>query len=348
MTHVPRAERRARVRRRARCSGPSASTTGTRASNPADRNMQQATVNLFADMGAQPATRQSGLVAASARRTPRSRRRRSTSPPATAADGSRITLTGTATDAGGGVVAGRRGLDRRRRDLAPRHRHDALDATRGSCTARRRTTIKVRATDDSGNTQIAGRRRAGRRHLPVLAVGQHRHAGARPTPATRRPVEVGVKFKADTSSAPSPAIRFYKSAANTGVHSGSLWTEGGQRLAQATFSNESSSGWQTVTLRPAGRGPAEHDVRRVLLRARTGTTPRRPSTSTARRPPARTAARSPTRRRCTPSATPARRSTASTATASSQRLPDRLVQGEQLLGRRDVLADAGPRPGRPA
>ena len=42
-------------------------------------------------------------------------------------------------------------------------------------------------------------------------------------------------------------IRFYKAAGNTGTHSGSLWTAGGTRLAQATFQNESASGWQHVT-----------------------------------------------------------------------------------------------------
>ena len=41
-------------------------------------------------------------------------------------------------------------------------------------------------------------------------------------------------------------LRFYKAAANTGTHIGSLWTADGTLLAQATFSNESDSGWQQV------------------------------------------------------------------------------------------------------
>ena len=41
-------------------------------------------------------------------------------------------------------------------------------------------------------------------------------------------------------------IRFYKSAANTGVHIGALWTSSGTELASATFSNETASGWQQV------------------------------------------------------------------------------------------------------
>jgi hypothetical protein len=42
-------------------------------------------------------------------------------------------------------------------------------------------------------------------------------------------------------------MRFYKSAANTGIHIGSLWSSTGQLLARATFTNETTSGWQTVT-----------------------------------------------------------------------------------------------------
>ena len=36
-------------------------------------------------------------------------------------------------------------------------------------------------------------------------------------------------------------IRFYKAAANTGTHIGSLWSAAGTRLAQATFTNETAS-----------------------------------------------------------------------------------------------------------
>ena len=41
-------------------------------------------------------------------------------------------------------------------------------------------------------------------------------------------------------------IRFYKAAANTGTHIGSLWSAGGTLLASATFTNETASGWQQV------------------------------------------------------------------------------------------------------
>jgi hypothetical protein len=64
--------------------------------------------------------------------------------------------------------------------------------------------------------------------------------------ADLRAVEVGVKFRADFDGSVT-GIRFYKAAANTGTHVGSLWTSDGQRLAQVTFNGESASGWQTAT-----------------------------------------------------------------------------------------------------
>jgi hypothetical protein len=60
-------------------------------------------------------------------------------------------------------------------------------------------------------------------------------------------VELGVKFRSDVSGSIT-GIRFYKAAANTNTHIGNLWTTNGTRLASATFTNESASGWQQVTL----------------------------------------------------------------------------------------------------
>ena len=58
-------------------------------------------------------------------------------------------------------------------------------------------------------------------------------------------VELGVKFRS-TVGGYVTGIRFYKGTGNTGTHTGSLWTTSGTRLATATFSNESASGWQQV------------------------------------------------------------------------------------------------------
>jgi phosphodiesterase/alkaline phosphatase D-like protein len=56
-------------------------------------------------------------------------------------------------------------------------------------------------------------------------------------------VELGLKFRSDTGGIVS-AVRFYKSAANTGTHVGKLWTSTGTLLGSVTFTNETASGWQ--------------------------------------------------------------------------------------------------------
>ena len=43
-------------------------------------------------------------------------------------------------------------------------------------------------------------------------------------------------------------LRFYKGVGGKGTHIGNLWSINGTNLASATFTNETSSGWQTVTL----------------------------------------------------------------------------------------------------
>ncbi|MCX2749958.1 hypothetical protein OOZ51_19405, partial [Arthrobacter sp. MI7-26] len=74
---------------------------------PVDKNMQQATVNLFADMGSQPTTIISGLTAATGSTdvTPPTSTIAAPSFGANIADGTIVTISGTATDVGG-VVAG--------------------------------------------------------------------------------------------------------------------------------------------------------------------------------------------------------------------------------------------------
>jgi hypothetical protein len=59
--------------------------------------------------------------------------------------------------------------------------------------------------------------------------------------------ELGVKFRAEMDGYVT-GVRFYKSVANSGVHIAHLWTSSGTLLASATFSNESVSGWQEVSL----------------------------------------------------------------------------------------------------
>jgi lysophospholipase L1-like esterase len=58
--------------------------------------------------------------------------------------------------------------------------------------------------------------------------------------------EVGMKFRTEVSGTIT-GIRFYKGAGNTGTHEGHLWTRTGTLLGTATFSNETSTGWQEAT-----------------------------------------------------------------------------------------------------
>jgi len=57
--------------------------------------------------------------------------------------------------------------------------------------------------------------------------------------------EVGLRFRSSTAGFIT-GIRFYKTAGNAGTHIGELYSKTGTRLAQATFTNETTTGWQTV------------------------------------------------------------------------------------------------------
>ena len=59
------------------------------------------------------------------------------------------------------------------------------------------------------------------------------------------PVELGVRFTS-SSSGFITGVRFFKGVNNTGTHVGNLWSSSGTLLARATFTGESSSGWQQV------------------------------------------------------------------------------------------------------
>jgi hypothetical protein len=66
-----------------------------------------------------------------------------------------------------------------------------------------------------------------------------------PSASDGHAVELGVKFNSSLAGYIT-GIRFYKGSGNTGTHVGYLWTNTGTLLASATFTGESSSGWQRV------------------------------------------------------------------------------------------------------
>ena len=58
--------------------------------------------------------------------------------------------------------------------------------------------------------------------------------------------ELGLKFTSDVGGYIA-GVRFYKGSTNTGTHTGTLWSSTGTRLATATFTGETASGWQQVS-----------------------------------------------------------------------------------------------------
>ncbi|MGO4706807.1 DUF4082 domain-containing protein [Microvirga sp. 2MCAF38] len=68
---------------------------------------------------------------------------------------------------------------------------------------------------------------------------------ATPSVSDAAPVELGMKFQASVAGTVT-GVKFYKSAQNTGTHTGSLWSSTGTRLATVTFAGETASGWQTA------------------------------------------------------------------------------------------------------
>jgi hypothetical protein len=215
-----------------------------------DTNMMQATVNLFADMDAQPGTLPSGLSAAS-KSTDTTRPASAITSPAAGAnltDGQSVTVSGTASDSGGVVGGVEVSTDGGATWHAATTGTTAWTYTwiaHGSPS----TTIRTRATDDSANTEVAGAGRTVSIACPCSVWG------SAVTPAAADAgdpsgAELGVKFTTEQYGSVS-GVRFYKSAANTGTHVGNLWRADGTPLAQATFTGESASGWQTATFSTA-------------------------------------------------------------------------------------------------
>ena len=239
---------------------------GPPAGASADPVMQQATVNLFADMGAQATTLMSGLVAASASTDTTAPNSTITSPAqgAVITDGARVTISGTATDAGG-TVAGVEVSTDGGTTLASGHRDDVvvlqLDRARRA------------EHDDHGargrrqrQPRVVLAERQRQRRLPVHDGRPERDPVTIVDQQDPSAVEVGVKFKADLDGTIT-GVRFYKATANTGTHIGNLWTANGTLLARGTFSGETRLGLAAADVLDAGGHHRGDDLRRVVLRA---------------------------------------------------------------------------------
>ncbi|HEY3609045.1 MAG TPA: DUF4082 domain-containing protein [Pseudonocardiaceae bacterium] len=218
--------------------------TGTPTS---DVRMQQATVNFLADMGAQPLTLMSGLTAAT--------RTTDTTPPSAAITsapnpvvGQNYTFGGTVSDAGGQVAgveaSGDGGQTWHSANWSPgtnTWNYSFVATAIGSLT------VEVRAVDDSANLSAptSATLTVGPRSCPC-GVFADAWAPVNPSANDSSELELGMQFQS-AQSGYITGVRFYKGAGNTGTHTGTLWTSTGAKLTSGTFTNETATGWQTMT-----------------------------------------------------------------------------------------------------
>jgi hypothetical protein len=210
---------------------------------PTDSRMQQSVINLFADMGVQPATLMNGLHAATASTDDTAPTVQITAPAAATklVRGTEVTLQGTAADVGGQVA----GVEVSTDDGATWH--PATGTAEWSykfyATGLSTQNVRVRAADDSANLGQSPVTR------DYALTGASTLFGNRVPQTTEvpdgSPVELGVRVKPAVDGYIT-GIRFYKGAGNTGTHTGTLWSAGGSRLRTGTFENETASGWQTL------------------------------------------------------------------------------------------------------
>jgi Domain of unknown function (DUF4082)/Cadherin-like domain len=222
---------------------------------PVDPNVQQATLNLLADMGVQPQTLQSGLVAAT-QSTDVTPPVSTINPLGSVAQQKMVAITGSAADSGGGVVAGVEvSTD------GGNTWHPATGTTSWTYNwwpqAPGTFTILSRATDDSLNMETPGSG-ISVTVIPAATVSLFNSAAISPyamgnAPAIVGPVqdngavELGVQFQTAAAGTVT-GIRFYKNPYNTGTHVGNLWSASGTLLGSVTFTNETAFGWQQANL----------------------------------------------------------------------------------------------------
>ena len=214
-----------------------------------DSRMQQATVNLLADMGAQPGSLQGSLVSATAT-TDASPPQAAIATPAGGAEvesGEPITISGSATDnegesePGGKVGAVEVSIDGGQTWRVAEGRENWTYSWTPSVVGE--AAILARAIDDSGNIEFPGD------EVSVDVVPQTcpcsiwGDAFSGPQDPDTNAVELGVKFRTDVPGFIT-GLRYYKTPGNGGTHVGHLWTSAGAQLAEVTFTGETASGWQ--------------------------------------------------------------------------------------------------------
>lgn len=201
---------------------------------PTDPNIPQAMVNLFADMGVFAGTLQPGLMPATQSTDTTAPTSTITSPAngASLMQHQTVTITGTATDAGGEVggveVSTDGGTTWHPATGTTSWSYNWIPAAAGS------VTIRARAVDDSLNLETPG---ASVSVTVAAATGKGLFSDS-DTPAIvtvndPNPVELGVKFQSSVAGTIT-AIRFYKGPQNAGTHVGNLWNASGTLLPRPT------------------------------------------------------------------------------------------------------------------
>ena len=227
------------------------------ASTP-DVPMQQATVNLFADMGVQPATLQAPLTQASASSdtTAPTSSINFPLPGGSVSASVPVTITGISTDTGGGVVGG---VEVSVDGGATWHPATGREtwSYKWTPSALGTTNIVVRAVDDSGNLEGRGGESLSTIQVTVLPAPPPscpcsivNNSG---TPAQTAAndhqggIEVGVRFRTDVAGT-IQGIQFYRGATDSGTYQVQLWDNSGGLLGSGsiTFSGASSPAWQQV------------------------------------------------------------------------------------------------------
>jgi hypothetical protein len=217
--------------------------THDRAASTEDPRMQQATVNLFSDMGVQPGSLQDGLVPGGALDETAPTTTITDPAPGATVPGGNVTVSGTAADTGGIVAAVEVSTDGGTtwgRATGTANWTYTFSASDGPIT------VQARAIDDAVNTGAATSVsfEAGPQECPCTIWTPQVGGG---TTFTDGPVELGLKFRADVDGYIT-GIRFWKPAGAGGTHVGHLWNvSGGPALGEVTFAGETASGWQEAT-----------------------------------------------------------------------------------------------------
>ncbi len=237
-----------------------------RGSAAPDTAAQQATVNLFADMGVQPDTMRPGLTAATASTDTTAPTATITAPAAgaTLPVGTPVTVTGTAADTGGRVggveVSTDNGTTWRRATGRGTWTYTFTPSAAGALT------MRARAVDDSANIGAAATTNVTVGTAPATCPCSIWPGTATPdrTDPDRDPVEVGVKFRASTDGLIT-GIRYYKPVETSGTHVGSPVDQHRHPARPGDLHQRVGERLAAGELRHAHPGHGRHDVRRLLL-----------------------------------------------------------------------------------